>query len=69
MEITERELDFLRRIQAGRHFRIADREEDRARQKVRKAGIAEVVMNPRRWVLTPAGIAALQVEEDQHETQ
>jgi len=57
--LTERDLDFLSRVYAGVRLRLADREEDRIRQKVRNLGLAEVVMNPRRWVITDAGREAL----------
>lgn len=53
--MTEDELDFLRRVKAGTWLKLADREQDRVRQRVRKLGYAEVVMSPRRWVLTERG--------------
>lgn len=55
MELSAREFEFLDRIQKGQRPRLADREEDKARQRVRRLGLAEVVMNPRRWVLTKSG--------------
>lgn len=57
--LTEREKDFLSRVMVGARLRLADREEDKVRQRMRRLGFAEVVMNPRRWVLTEAGRAAL----------
>ena len=59
MKLTEREIDFLDRVATGARLRLADREEDRIRQRLREAGLAKVVMNPRRWVITDAGRAAL----------
>jgi hypothetical protein len=59
MKLTEREIDFLTRVRDGRPLRIADRPEDRARQRMSKAKYAECVMGPRRWVITDAGLAAL----------
>lgn len=57
MHLSEREEDFLLRVKDRTRLRLADREEDKVRQRVRKLGLAEVVMNPRRWVLTPSGWA------------
>lgn len=59
MKLTEAELDFLRRVESGKRLPLADRKQDRLRQQVRKMQLAEVVMNPRRWVLTEAGRTAL----------
>ena len=60
MKIDPDERDFLERVRDGRPLRLADRKEDRIRQRMRKYGLAEVVMNPRRWVITDAGRVALQ---------
>ena len=60
MMLTPQEIDFLTRVRDGLRLALADRKEDRVRQRVRKAGLAEVVMNPRRWVITDAGRRALQ---------
>lgn len=59
MKLTEREIDFLDRVATGARLRLADREEDRIRQKLREAGLAKVVTNPRRWVITEAGRQAM----------
>lgn len=59
MNLSDRELDFLSRVASGQRLRLADREEDRIRQRVKKLKLAEVVMNPRRWVITDAGRDAL----------
>ena len=64
MRLTDRELDFLSRVHVGARLRLADREEDRIRQKMRRAGYAEVLMNPRRWVITPDGRQALDHSND-----
>lgn len=56
--MNDEELDFILRVAKGAPLRLADRGQDRIRQKVRKEGYAEVVMNPRRWVLTAKGWAA-----------
>jgi len=63
MKLSTREADFLRRLRDGQRLSVANRYEDKARQRVRKAGLAEVVMNPRRWVITDAGRAALERSE------
>ena len=60
MKLTTREWDFLVRLRGGLKLRPADRQDDRARQKMRKAGYAEVVMSPRRWLITEAGRRALE---------
>lgn len=59
MKLTDREKDFLIRVKVGARLRLADRDEDKVRQRMRRLGFAEVVMNPRRWVLTEAGRQAL----------
>jgi len=59
LKLDRRERDFLQRLWFGQTLRLADREEDRVRQKMRKAGLAVVTKNPRRWELTEAGRAAL----------
>jgi hypothetical protein len=51
------ETDFLDRVCDGRKLGLADRHEDRARQWCRRKGLAKVVMNPRRWIATPLGLA------------
>ena len=56
------ELEFLRRVRDGLHPGLADRKNDRIRQKLRRAGYAEVAMNPRRWVITEKGKAALDAQ-------
>lgn len=58
-KLTALERDFLERLRLGRGLRPAFRDEDRARQKCRRAGLAIVIQNPRRWELTDAGLAAL----------
>lgn len=63
VNLTERERDFLIRVRDSRPLRIADRKEDRARQRVKKLGFAECVMGPRRWVITDAGRAAIERSE------
>ena len=60
MKLTDRENDFLVRVRDQRPLRIADRYEDRVRQRMRKAGYVECVMGPRRWVITASGISALE---------
>jgi hypothetical protein len=57
MPLSKFEEDFLLRLVRGEKLRLADREEDKARQKVRKLGLAEVVMKPRRWSVTAKGWA------------
>lgn len=63
-EVTERELDFLRRVSRFETFRFTDREEDRTRQRMRKLGYVRFDGLFRRWEITPAGadvaISALQ---------
>lgn len=59
VRLTDQERDFLQRLRDGQGLRPAYRDEDRARQKCRKAGLAVVLMDPRRWEITPAGRIAL----------
>ncbi len=51
------EIDFLHDVCDGRKPGLADRREDRARQRCRRKGLVKVVKNPRRWVATPLGFA------------
>lgn len=59
MKLTTEQRDFLERVRDGRHLKFASRDEDRVRQWCRRNGFAAVEMNPRRWVITPAGREAL----------
>lgn len=63
VKLTSAERDFLERVRDGRRLPLADDVQDKARQKTRRLGLAEVVMNPRRWVITDAGRAALERSE------
>jgi len=54
--LSEDDKDFILRVGWGRRLKMADRVQDRVRQRVKKFGLAEVVINPRRWVLTPKGL-------------
>lgn len=60
MKLTPEHRDFLERVRDGRRLGLADRAEDRVRQTCRRRGLAEVIMNPRRWVITEAGRKALE---------
>lgn len=59
MKLTTEQRDFLERVRDGKRIKLADRQEDRVRQSCRRSELAEVVMNPRRWVITDAGRQAL----------
>lgn len=54
-QLTPAERDFLEQVARGKVEPVVYREDDKARQRMRRAGYAEVVMKPRRWVLTDAG--------------
>lgn len=58
--MTNQQAEFLLRLRDGRPLGLADRVEDRARQWCRRNGLAEVLPNPRRWVITEAGRKALE---------
>lgn len=58
-KLTPEQQDFLERVRDGRPLKLADRAEDRVRQFCRNKQLAQVVMNPRRWVITDAGRQAL----------
>lgn len=64
-KLTVGHIDFLERVRDGKPLRLAFRDEDRIRQFCRKYGLAKVEANPRRWVLTAAGEAALQSLNEQ----
>jgi len=59
MILTPEERDFLERLKANRKLPHADNEQDRIRQRVRLAGLAEVKRQPRRWVITEKGLSVL----------
>lgn len=67
MKLTPREHDFLLRVRDGRELRLADRDEDKVRQKMRRLGFAEVLPSPRRWSITEAGRALLAIQENSNE--
>lgn len=60
MKLTKDQAEFLQRIMNGKHPGLADRKADKARQFCRRNGLATIVMNPRRWVITDAGHKALE---------
>lgn len=62
MKLDPNERDFLLRVRDGHTLRPADRKEDKIRQRMRRYGLAEVLMKPRRWSLTEAGRVALEAE-------
>lgn len=64
MKLDPNERDFLERVRDGRRLKSADREEDKIRQRVRRYGLVEVLMKPRRWSLTEAGRAALEPRDE-----
>ncbi|RAL98687.1 hypothetical protein [Agrobacterium sp. MS2] len=59
MKLRDEHLQFLIRLANGQHPGIADNAADKVRQFCRRNGLAECVMNPRRWVITEAGRNAL----------
>lgn len=67
--MTADQRDFLERLRDGRKLGVADRAQDKVRQQCRRAGWAEVLMNPRRWTITDAGRRALAAADPQGETK
>ncbi|MBD3844282.1 hypothetical protein IED13_01130 [Bosea sp. SSUT16] len=59
MKLDPNERDFLQRVSIGWRLKPADREEDKIRQRMRRFGLVEVLMKPRRWSLTESGRLAL----------
>jgi hypothetical protein len=57
--LTPDERDFLMRVLGNKRLKFADRVEDRLRQRLRRAGLVRIELAPRRWVVTPAGRAAV----------
>jgi len=55
MDLTDAHMDFINRLRNGLWLPTADRKQDRIRQQLRKAGMIQCVMNPRRWVITEFG--------------
>ena len=49
--LSKKEAEFLRRVDKRYRLALADREEDRARQRCRRLGLVHVEKNPRRWEL------------------
>lgn len=64
VKLTVEQQDFLERVRDGRRLKSADRAEDRVRQFCRQNGLAEVVMNHRRWAITAAGRSALSTKTE-----
>lgn len=62
-KLTPDHLDFMRRVWTAKPLKSADRAEDKIRQQCRKAGYVKIMRNPRRWVITDAGKAALRSGE------
>jgi len=55
--LTHSHFSILDRIANGQRLLHATRAEDSFRQSMRRKGLIQVEMNPRRWVLTPLGLA------------
>ncbi len=49
--------DFLERVAVGDILPTATREQDRIRQSLRRRGLVEIAMKPRRWIATAKGLA------------
>lgn len=58
-ELSAGDRDFLCRVKIGARLRIADRIEDKIRQKMRRAGFAVFNRGTGKWGITNAGRAAL----------
>lgn len=58
--LTQRETTFLEIVATGGRIPPACRREDRARQKLRRAGLCKVVPVPKRWEATELGKAVRQ---------
>ena len=54
-------LDFFLDVSNQVDLRLADRVEDRARQKVRRLGLVEHSGKPKRWRVTPLGQQVLSI--------
>ena len=61
--LTVAEKDFMTRVKNGSRLGVADRLEDRLRQKLRRLGLVEVLKNPRRWSITEKGLAAMETQD------
>lgn len=59
MRLDPEERDFLERVRYGKQLGLADRRQDRVRQRCRKWNLVQVEMKPRRWVITDLGRAVL----------
>ena len=66
--LRQAQRDFLRRVCTKQDLRLADREEDRVRQSLRRLGLVHVVKNPRRWEPTTRGkVVHALIERTAHE--
>ena len=65
MRLDSEERDFLERVRSGQPLGLADRRQDRVRQRCRYWGLAKVVQKPRRWVITESGEMALSATTNQ----
>lgn len=59
--LSEAQRVFLLRVIDNTGLPHADRKEDRARQKCRRAGLVHIAKNPRRWEALPLGLAVREV--------
>ncbi len=59
-ELNLIERNFLKRVCDGHPLSLANRAEDRARQRLRKLGLVHVAKNPRRWEALPLGLLVRQ---------
>jgi len=57
--LSEAQRAFLKAVVTGGNLGLADRAADKVRQSMRRRGFVRVLKNPRRWSITPLGLAAL----------
>ena len=59
MILSAEEYDFINRVLRELPLPLADRKQDRVRQRLRRLGLVEVAKKPRRWQATIDGIKSL----------
>lgn len=59
-KLTEAQRNILDRLATGLRLGLADREDDRARQSLRKQGLIAYCGKPLRWQLSSKGLALAQ---------
>lgn len=67
--LTQAHFDILDRLARGLKLGLADRADDKRRQRLRKAGLIAHCGRPKRWQISSAGLAVRAILESDHEPE